>query len=179
MPGRRHQRALRDQMRRLAMHGNADLRPRPFIHLAQLVAARMAGDVDQRVAVLDDLDALVDQQVLDLEDRLLVAGDGARRKHDDVARRQRHRLHLVARQLGERGARLALAAGADDHQVLARDEAVILLGDERRQAFHVAKFAGDADHALQRAAEHQHLPAGSRARPRRSSGCGRHWRRRW
>ena len=87
--GRRHQRALRHQMRRLAMHRNADLRPRPFIHLAQLVAARMAGDMHQRIAVLDDLDALVDQPVLDLEDRLLVAGNGARGKDHRVAGRQR------------------------------------------------------------------------------------------
>ncbi len=36
---------------------------------------------------------------------------------------------------------LALAAGADDDEVFARDEAVVLLGDEGRDAFHVAEFA--------------------------------------
>ncbi len=147
------------------MHRHADLRPHPLIHLAQLAAARVAGDMHQRVAVLDDLHAEVDQPVLDLEDRLLVAGDGARGKHHRVAGCQRHRFHLVARQLGQRRQRLALAAGADDHQVLARDIAVILFGDELRQAVHVAELASDIDDALQRAAEHQALPSGIARRP--------------
>src|SRR6185369_13204266 len=43
------------QVQRFAMHGNEDLRPHPRNDVAQLVAARMAGDVDEMGAVGDHL----------------------------------------------------------------------------------------------------------------------------
>ena len=57
MPICRREVGMRREMHRLAMDRHGDLRPEPAIHLAKLVAARMAGDVDQRVAVGDDADA--------------------------------------------------------------------------------------------------------------------------
>ena len=68
---------LRHQMRRLAMDGHDDLRLRPFIHPQKLVAARMAGHMHQSLIVRDNVHALFDQAVLDLDDRLFVAGNGA------------------------------------------------------------------------------------------------------
>src|SRR5690606_41946658 len=47
-------RSLRGQVRRLAMHGNEDLRARPLVHLDKFAAARVAGDMHQGVAVSDD-----------------------------------------------------------------------------------------------------------------------------
>ena len=47
-----------EQMQRLAVHGDQELRTHPGNHVAQFVAARMAGDVDEMGAVGDDLDAL-------------------------------------------------------------------------------------------------------------------------
>ena len=118
-------------MRRLAMDGNEDLRTDPLVHLLQFVAARMAGNMHQRIAVGDDLDALLDQAVLDVDDRLLVAGNGARGKDHRVAGGERDMAHLVAGKLGKGGARLALAAGQDDHDLVARDIAEFVFGDER------------------------------------------------
>ena len=141
------------------MNRHADPGPHPFVHALQFVAARMAGHMHQSVAVLDDPHALVDQAVLDFEDCLLVARNGARGKHHRVARRQRDRLHFVAGELGECRTLFTLAAGADDHQVLARDETVILLGDEFRQAVHVAELVRNADDAFQRAPKYQNLPS--------------------
>src|SRR4029079_9975576 len=45
------------QMQRFAMYGDQELRAYPRDHVAQFVAARMTGDVDQIGAVGDDLDA--------------------------------------------------------------------------------------------------------------------------
>ena len=42
--GERHMSA---QMAQLAMHRHGDARPHPAIHLGQLVARRMAGDMDE------------------------------------------------------------------------------------------------------------------------------------
>src|SRR6185437_4430945 len=50
---------------------------RPADHVAQLVAAGIAGDMYQMGAVGDDLDALRHQAVDDRTHRLLVAGNGA------------------------------------------------------------------------------------------------------
>ena len=72
------------------MHRDDGLRLDPADHVLELGAARMAGDMHQMGAVGDDLDALVDQAVDDAADRLLVAGDRARREDHPVAARQRH-----------------------------------------------------------------------------------------
>ena len=45
---------VRGEVHRLAMDGNRDPRPEPAVHLAHFVAARMAGDVDEPLAVGDD-----------------------------------------------------------------------------------------------------------------------------
>ena len=74
-----------EQMQGLAMHGDQKLRTDPGDHVAQLVAARMAGDVDEMGAVGDDLDALRHQAVDDGAHRLFVAGNGARGKDHAVA----------------------------------------------------------------------------------------------
>ena len=49
---------VRVQVARLAMHRHRDLRLDPAVHLLELVAAGMAGDVDEMVALGDHLDAL-------------------------------------------------------------------------------------------------------------------------
>ena len=72
----------------------------------------MAGDVDEMGAIGDDLDALVDQAVDDGADRLLVAGNGARRKNHAVALVQGHLRMIVIGDARQRRARLALTAGA-------------------------------------------------------------------
>ncbi len=67
-------------------HGrDQELRLGPGDHVAQFVAAGMAGDVDQMVAVGEDLDALQHQIVDDGADGLLVARDGARGEDHAVA----------------------------------------------------------------------------------------------
>ena len=63
------------EMQRLAMRGDEDFRPHPADHVAQFVAPRMAGDVNEMGAVGDDLNALRYQAVDDPRDGLLVAGD--------------------------------------------------------------------------------------------------------
>ena len=45
------------QVQRLAMRRHGDPGPQPGVHFGKLRPARMAGDVHQRVAVGDDLDA--------------------------------------------------------------------------------------------------------------------------
>src|SRR5690606_254418 len=47
--GFRAQRTMRDEMGSFAVNGNKDTRPRPFEHPPELVAARMARDMDQGV----------------------------------------------------------------------------------------------------------------------------------
>lgn len=73
--------------------------------------------------------------------------------------------------------RLALAAGEDGDDFVARDIAELVLGDEGLQSFHEADIAPHPSrlHGARAAA-----PRGRRLRlPARWSGCGRHSRRRW
>ena len=105
--------------------GIDDLRLHPVVELAQLVAARMARGVDQRVAVGDDLGAEIDQRVDDGVHRALVAGDGARGEDDAVARRRAPRSRWsLGGDAGKRRPRLALAAGHQRHDLVARQVAV-------------------------------------------------------
>ena len=63
------------QVARLAVDRHGDLRPDPAVHLLELVAAGVARDVDEMVLLGDHLDALTDQQIVQVEQRALVAGD--------------------------------------------------------------------------------------------------------
>ena len=107
------------EMPRLAVHGDGDARLHPAVHLLQLLAAGMAGDVHQRVAVGDDVAAQIDEPVLDAADRALVAGDGARGEDDEVALVELDVGMLVLGDARQRRARLALAAGAQQHHLVA------------------------------------------------------------
>ena len=134
-----------------------------MIKLRHLGAARMAGDVHQMRAVGDDLDALPHQPVDQLADRLLVAGNGARGEDHHVALRQRHLRVLVLGDARDRGARLALAAGAQRHHLVARQIAVGLDAAEIRDAVEIAGLARDLLDPRHRAADDHDLAAG---------GCG-------
>ena len=107
-------------VQRLAMHRNEDLRTHPADHVLELGAPRMAGHMHEVGSVGDDLDALGDEAVDHLHDRLLVAGNGARGKDHAVAARKRHVRVIVLRDARQRGARLALAAGAERHHLVGR-----------------------------------------------------------
>ena len=120
-----------DQMARLAMHRDRDLRADHLVHAHQLVARRMAGDVDEMVLLGDDLDAEPGQRVLQPADRLFVAGDDARGKDHDIARLELDSRMVVAGDAGQRRARLALAAGADHQDLVARNVGRLVLGQER------------------------------------------------
>ena len=87
----------------------------------------MAGDVHQRLVVGQDIAADAREVVLDAPDRLLVAGDGARGEDDEVALVERDLGMLLLGDAGERGARLALAAGAQQHDVAALEIAELVL----------------------------------------------------
>ena len=66
------------EVARLAMDGNHDFGPNPIVHLDQLGPSRMAGDMDMRLALGDDLRIEVGKLVHDPADRDLVARDDPR-----------------------------------------------------------------------------------------------------
>ena len=116
--------------------------------------------MNERIGVTDDLDAAIDQRVLDVEDTLLVAWDGPRGEHNGVAIGQRHVAHFVARYLGQCGAVFTLRTGEDNDDLVPRDIAVLVFLDEARQTFHHAEIVGHVDDALQGRTKQQHLATG-------------------
>ena len=129
------------EMARLAMHRDRDARPDHLIHAGQLVARRMARDMDEMIRLGDDLDPEPHQRVLQPADRLLVARDDARGKDRDVALFERDVGMVVARDAGQCRARLALAAGADHQDLVARDVAEFVLGQKARHIGEIAVVA--------------------------------------
>ena len=117
----------------------------------------------QRMAIGDDFDARGDKGVDDLADRLLVARNGARGEDDGVARAQlRHRMSVLGH-AGQRGARLALAAGGEREDLVARQAIECVHAEEGRHAVEHAEFPRHRDDALHRAAENADLPPGGDA----------------
>ncbi|MGY3514264.1 hypothetical protein ACVIQY_007239 [Bradyrhizobium sp. USDA 3051] len=148
------------QVQGLAMDGDQELRPGPGDHVAQFVAAGMTGDMDQLVAVGDDLHALQDQAIDDGPDRLLVAGNGARGEDDAVATVERDLGMVVIGDARQRGTRLALAAGAERQHLVLRQMTVDLGGAETLHAVEIAGLARDLHHAFHGAADHDDLTVG-------------------
>ena len=70
--------------------------------------------------VRDDLDALFDQQIDRTADRLFIARNRTRGIDHGVALGERHLRVLILRNARERGARLALATGAERHDFVGR-----------------------------------------------------------
>lgn len=69
-----------------AVGRHGDLRPRPGVHLAQFLAARVAGDVDAGVVPLGvEAHAAVRELVLQTADRQLIAGNDPRREDAVIA----------------------------------------------------------------------------------------------
>ena len=104
----------------LAVDRDRDLRPDPAVHLLQLVAAGMARDVDEVVDLGDHLDTLAHELVVQVEERALVAGDDLRAEDHRVAGVQPDPGVLAGGDAGEGAARLALAAGAQIEDAVAR-----------------------------------------------------------
>ena len=94
--------------------------------------ARVAGDVDRMVAArCRRRTPRVGELVLQVADRELVAGDHARGEDHGVARAPaRRRGCSPSAMRGQRGARLALAAGAEEQHLVARQVAGLLLRDQ-------------------------------------------------
>src|SRR6202022_2287723 len=97
-----------DQMAGFAMDRDRHPRAHHLVHPHELVARRMAGDVDEVILLGDDLDPEPDQRVLQSIYRLLVAGNDARREDPNMARLEHDVGMILAGDPGECRARLAL-----------------------------------------------------------------------
>ncbi len=120
----------------------------------------------QRFVVGDELAAHLDEPVLDAANDALVAGDGAGREDHQVAVLEPDVGMLVLGDAGERRARLALAARAEDDDLLGRDVGEVLLvvvAEVRRQ---IARLLRHLDHAVHGTARHDDLA------PRGAGGFG-------
>ena len=78
---------------------------------------------------------------------------------------------------GQRAARLALAAGDQDQQVVVRDVVDVVLAQERRDAGEIAAFARRGLQVAQRAADQRDAAPGIAARRARWIPRARRWRR--
>ena len=150
------------EMPRLPVHGDGDARLHPAVHLLQLLAAGMAGDVHQRVAVGDDLAAQIDEPVLDAPDGTLVAGNGARGEDDEIA--------LVAaatsgcwssamRASAARGSPwLPVHSSTTSSGLQVGEVLLVVILEIGRQ---IARVHGHADDAMHGPARHHQLPPGA------------------
>ena len=118
----------------------------------------MTGHVHEIVPVSDDVEALQHKPVDHLRDLPLVARDRAGRKDDPVARHQADIAVIVLRNAGQGGSRFALAAGGQDHGLLARQAGEPVRGQESRYPVEIAAFARNADHPVHGTTDDDNLP---------------------
>ena len=135
------------------MHRHRVARLHQPVHPPQLVARRMSGDMHQMIVVGHQPHAAAHQVVLHRADRPLVAGDHARGEDDRIALAQRDPRMVVARDARQRAARLALAAGDQDQQVVVGHVVDVVFGQERRQGLQIAAFTRGGIHVAQGAAD--------------------------
>ena len=129
------------QMPRLAVHGDGDLRSDPLVHLGQFFSGRMAGNVDEMVPVGHNVQAQAAEGVLQAPNGDLVPGNDAGREDDRIPFFQNHMRVLVAHDAPQGGARLALATGAEQQDLVARQVAKVFDPDRRLNIGQVAGVA--------------------------------------
>ena len=146
-----------EQVAILAVHRHEVSRPGEAQHQLEILLAGVTGDVDEGVVLVEDLGAATVERVDHAADGALVAGDDTGRDDDQVARGDLHVLVLAGRHQGQRGVRLALAAGGEDHLLVRRqlDHRLQRLHQARRHA-QVAEIGGDRDVLFHRASEQRH-----------------------
>ena len=106
----------------------------------------VAGNVQVRMAVIDDLRALVEERVDHAADRSFVAGDGRGRDDHAVAGTDRDLLVLGKSHAVESGHALALAAGRDDDDLILGQLVDLLdIGHHVLRDIHIAQDHGNAD----------------------------------
>ena len=103
-----------------AMDRDEVLGPAQGKHQLLLLLAGVAGNVQGRIAVVDDLGALLVQLVDHVVDRLLIARNGRRRDKDAVARYNLHLLVAVVGHAVQGRHGFALGTGRNDHQLFPR-----------------------------------------------------------
>ncbi len=135
------------QMPGLAVHGNAHPGPDQAVHGLHLVAGRMARHVDEGIVLGDDLDLHAGQKVLDAADGDLVAGDDPRREDHRIAGIELDPRVISFGDAGQRGARFALAAGADDQGLVAWQVLGRIFAKKGRHILEIAVLAGRLVHA--------------------------------
>jgi hypothetical protein len=148
------------QMQCLAVHRDQQLRTGPGDHVAQFVAARMAGDMDEMGAIGNDLDPLGHEAVDDPAHRLFVAGDGARGKDHAVAAVQRHVGMIVVGDARQRRTLLTLASRAQGQHLVRRKMAVVIGATEILHAIEVPGLACHLGDALHRTPNHDDFAIG-------------------
>ena len=103
-----------------SVHRDHDLRVDQPMNLLEVRAVGVAGHVVKARAVIHHIHALFAELVDDEDYTTFVAGDGLGREQEQVALFQFDPAIFAPRQLRTGGAALTLAAGDDQHQVLAR-----------------------------------------------------------
>ena len=103
-----------DHVAILPVHRHEVLRAQQLVEGAQFALARVTRGVDRLVARVDHLGRGAVQVVDHATDRPLVARDRVRTEDDRVVGADLEESRVAARELRQRGQRLALAAGADD-----------------------------------------------------------------
>ena len=167
------------QMQRLAMHWYGNTRPEPAIQGLQFAAAWMAGDMHQFVAFGDDVDALQCQRILDAPDGLFVSRNGFRRKDDLIASGERYPRMFTSRDPGQRSPAFALRPGAQQHHLVTRQIAVVVLRKKLHVVWYITGIPAGLHHEFHGAPRQHHMPpgflrrAGHRQQPGQIGGkCG-------
>src|SRR5690349_8072599 len=119
-------------MPRFAMDWNDDLRPNPIVHLLELRPPWVAGNMDVRLTLSDDLHAEVRKLVHNPADADLVAGDDPRRENDRVAFAE-FQLVVACRDPAQRSSRFALTPGRNDQHLIAWQTHCLVEGNRRRE----------------------------------------------
>ena len=133
----------------LAVHGDEELRLYERVHHFELFLAGVARYVQVGAALVDDLRALGEELVNNAGDRRLVAGNGARGDDDAVTRADVHLLMLGKRHAVERGHALALAAGGEDDELIARHGADALhVHKNAVRHLHIAELHTELHHVF-------------------------------
>lgn len=146
----RKKRKLREKMRGIEMKRKENMRKKKGINEEKINEERMEWKVKEGVIIENDIDKEIDKKVIDVENGILVEGNGKRRIDESIKRSKGEDENIIEGKFRKWRERLEMNEGKDNKKILKRNVEVIILDEILRKELNIKKLGWKRDGEINR-----------------------------